>query len=74
MRNCVITFPSYTYAIKAFKLLRARNIECRIVRSGHSSEEGCGYSLEAYGNCGEIRKILDDYAVPYNSLRNEVFL
>ena len=72
MKKCVITFPSYTYAVKAFKLLRSRGFESKIVRNGHSSDTGCGYSLEARDDCTEIREILDDYTIPYKDLGNEV--
>ena len=72
MKKCVITFPSYTYAVKAFKLLRSRGFECKIVRNGHSSDTGCGYSLEARGESEKIRGILEDYTIPYKDLGNEV--
>ena len=72
MRNCIISMPSYAYAIKAQRLLASRGIECMLRRNEHSSVEGCGYSLDVNGNCSEIKEILADYSIPFKSLRNEV--
>lgn len=44
MIEYIAEMPSYTYAVKAEKLLKARGIRCEIKRR----EEGCGYNLHVY--------------------------
>ncbi len=72
MKNCNAAMPSYTYAVKAQKLLKTRGYNCTIKRTEPLSDEGCGYSLVIEGNCDEIQSILDSYSIPFNNLRNEV--
>ncbi len=56
--------PSYTYVMKAEKLLRSRNIKCRIVRNENTSTQGCGFSLEIEGGCSEAVGILKSNSIP----------
>ena len=66
MDNCVMQMPSYTYAVKAAKLLNSRNINCKIIRS----EKKCGYSLAIYGRCSDAADILNKYSVPFTMQEN----
>lgn len=61
--------PSYTYAVKAQRLLHTRGYPCRIVRREKTPERSCGYSLIVQKNCLSAAEMLDKYAVPY-SLRD----
>lgn len=65
--NCIIDMPSYTYAIKGQRLLRARGYPCSVKRHGKNS--GCGFSVVMYGGCDNAAKVLDMYDIPY-SIRN----
>ncbi len=67
MTACIIGMPSYTYAVKAEKLLRARGYPCRVQRSDGSSE-GCGYELHVR-DCEKARSLLDSYRIPYRKIR-----
>ncbi|MBR6386387.1 MAG: DUF3343 domain-containing protein [Ruminococcus sp.] len=69
MNNCLAEMPSYTYAVKAAKLLQSRGINCKIVRS----EKKCGYSIEIHGRCRDSADILNKYSVPFN-MPNEPLL
>ena len=63
LKICSIDMPSYTYAVKAKKLLASRGIKCDIKRR----ENTCGYALGIYGDCRSATEILDKYAVPYKN-------
>ena len=58
--------PSYTYAVKAQRLLHTRGYPCRIKRREKSPERSCGYSVIVLKNCREAAATLDKYAVPYS--------
>lgn len=63
---CILDMPSYTYAVKAQRLLNSRGYRCRVGRREKSSEQGCGYSLNiTSGDCGRASEILDKYSVPH---------
>lgn len=53
--------PSFTYAQKAGKLLRARGYPCETKRK----EKGCGYVIEIGGSCRAALEILDRYGIPF---------
>ncbi len=59
MIEYIAEMPSYTYAMKAEKLLKARGIRCEIKRR----DEGCGYNLHTYNKTSLA--ILDKNGVPY---------
>lgn len=61
MIKFIAEMPSYTYGLKADKLLKSRGHHCELVRR----EGECGYDLHIYGNDTAALKILDKYAVPY---------
>lgn len=61
--------PSYTYALKAQRLLRTRGYQCRMIRREKSAERSCGYSLVIDMNCRSAAELLEKYSVPY-SLRD----
>lgn len=67
MKGCAAEMPSYTYAVKGEKLLKARGYQCEVQREEAPSENGCGYSLKIYGDCSRAKNILDSYAIPYTS-------
>ncbi len=68
MAVCTAAMPSYTYAMKAQKLLTARGFYCEVRRNEKNSRAGCGYSLFINGGCSAAAEILDKYSVPYTSL------
>ena len=70
MTECSAAMPSYTYAMKAEKLLKSRGFSCEVRRSEKNSPAGCGYSLFISRNCSEAVKILDSYSVPYTAIEN----
>lgn len=59
MIEYIAEMPSYTYAVKAERLLKSRKIRCEIKRR----EEGCGYDLHIYNKTALA--ILDKNAIPY---------
>ncbi len=66
MKVCSVAMPSYTYAMKAEKLLSARGFICSVKRrTGNESLSGCGYSLIISGSCSDALYILDRYSIPY---------
>lgn len=67
LKGCIAEMPSYTYAVKSEKLLKARGYQCEIHREEANFEKGCGYSLKIYGNCDQAVKLLDNYSIPYTS-------
>jgi hypothetical protein len=67
--NCTIDMPSYTYAIKGQRLLRARGYPCSVKRRGKDSSIGCGFSIVIRGDCESAAKVLNRYDIPY-SIRN----
>ncbi|MCR5599751.1 MAG: hypothetical protein K6G33_03275 [Ruminococcus sp.] len=58
--------PSYTYAVKAQRLLRTRGYPCSIERRVRSSERSCGYSLIPETNCRAAAELLKSYNVPFS--------
>ena len=69
LTKCILDMPSYTYAVKAQRLLRARGCPCTIKRREKSSGYGCGFSVIADESCQSAADVLDMYDIPY-SLRN----
>lgn len=66
MKVCSVTMPSYTYAMKAEKLLSSRGFICSVRRrTGRQASTGCGYSLVISGSCSDALNILDRYSIPY---------
>lgn len=65
MAQCIAGMHSYTYAMKAEKLLRSRNIPCRVVRTERTDMNECGYSLEITGSCESAAEIMKKYSIPY---------
>ncbi len=72
MMLCNADMPSYTFAIKAQKLLKARGYVCEIKRLPSSYDTGCGYYISTSGNCSEIKEILQNYSVPFENFRKEL--
>ncbi len=61
MKICIVDMPSYTYAKKSCKLLKARGFPCEIKRS----DKGCGYSVAVKTSCREAAAVLNSFSVPY---------
>ncbi|MBR4510400.1 MAG: DUF3343 domain-containing protein [Ruminococcus sp.] len=61
MNKCILEMPSYTYAQKAAKLLRSRDISAEVRRRS----TGCGYTLHIRADCRKAAGILDKYGIPY---------
>lgn len=70
MAVCRAAMPSYTYAMKGEKLLKARGIPCEIKRNENTSPDGCGYSLLIRGDCRSAAAILRSYSIPYTGMQN----
>ena len=68
MDVCIAEMPSYTYAVKGERLLRARGFPCKVKRKERTSSGGCGFILKVYGQCSEAAGILDMNAVPYRTI------
>ena len=68
MKECIAAMPTYTFALKAQKLLHARGFPCEIKRSDTSVREGCGYSLHINGNCAAAAEVLRRYSVPFTGM------
>ncbi|MBR4626255.1 MAG: DUF3343 domain-containing protein [Ruminococcus sp.] len=64
MKKCTVDMPSYTYAVKAERLLKARGYPCDIKRNS-GTEKGCGFSLVIRSGCREALMTLDRYSIPY---------
>ena len=56
--------PSYTYAVKGAKLLKARGYPCEIKRN-EKNAGGCGYSIHIGSNCTDALSVLEKYNIPY---------
>lgn len=70
MTECSVVMPSYTYAIKGEKLLKARGYSCEVKRNEEISSTGCGFSLLIKEKCDNAVKILDSYSIPYTDIMN----
>lgn len=68
MAVCSAAMPSYTYAMKGEKLLKARGFSCEVKRNEKISSDGCGFSLYIYANCKEAVELLDKYSIPYTGI------
>ena len=64
MKKYLAEMPSYTYAVKAQRLLGSSGIASEIVRR----ESGCGFDLLFYSSA--VLAILDKNAVPYRLTDN----
>lgn len=71
MTLCDADMPSYTFAIKAQKLLKARGYVCEIKRSQSNPDSGCGYYISFSGDCSKAEEILRNYSVPFENMRKE---
>ena len=71
MTVCTVAMPSYTFAVKAERLLRSRGYNCKVVRKERSANGSCGYMLHIYGHCREAAEILDKNAVPYKKFYDD---
>ncbi|WP_081373547.1 DUF3343 domain-containing protein [Ruminococcus flavefaciens] len=65
MTNSILDMPSYTYAVKAQRLLRSRGYPCRIKRREKSAERGCGYSVHLTGGSEIAVRLLESHGIPY---------
>ncbi|WP_162148456.1 putative Se/S carrier-like protein [Ruminococcus flavefaciens] len=66
MTISILDMPSYTYAVKAQRLLRSRGYPCRIRRREKSSDRGCGYSVHITGSSESPARLLESYNIPYS--------
>lgn len=57
--------PSYTFAVKGEKLLKARGISCELKRNVNASPSSCGYSLYIRSDSKRAAEILKKNAVPF---------
>lgn len=68
MAACSAAMPSYTYAVKAERLLRSKGFSCSIARNENISENGCGYLLYISGSCPKALELLSTFSIPYTSV------
>ena len=68
MTECSVAMPSYTYAMKAEKLLKAAGISCSVRRRDNASAAGCGYSLIISGECSQAVAVLRKYSIPFTGV------
>lgn len=68
MAECSAAMPSYTYAMKAEKLLKSSGISCSVRRRDSASAAGCGYSLMISGDCSKAAAVLRKYSIPFTSV------
>lgn len=73
MTVCNVEMPSYTYAVKAEKLLLARGYPCEIKRIDRPGSSTCGFMLSIRGHCREAIGILKNYSVPFTQIIGEEF-
>ena len=57
--------PSYTYALKARRLLSARGYPCEIKRNEKPGSEGCSWLIAASGECRAVLELLRSAGIPY---------
>ncbi|MBP3250380.1 MAG: DUF3343 domain-containing protein [Ruminococcus sp.] len=65
MTYVIAAMPSYTYAVKAKRLLTAGGYPCEIQRSG-SSSEGCGWELRIGGDSRRALDLLKSRRIPFS--------
>jgi hypothetical protein len=71
MTVCIADMPSYTYAVKGEKLLKARGYPCEIKRNERSAGKGCTFSLVIHGRCTEALELLSRYSIPFSDIRRK---
>ena len=71
VKICIADMPSYTYAVKAERLLRSHGCHCSIIRKDKALSSGCGFMLKIYGTCNKAADILDTNAIPYTMLYDD---
>lgn len=69
--KCSLEMPSYTYAVKAEKLLKARGYPCEIKRTEQPEGRSCGFSLIIRSHCREAAAVLRRYSVPFSAVSGE---
>lgn len=61
----IMEMPSYTFALKGEKLLKARGISCELKRNINASPGGCSYALHIRSDGKKAAEILKNNAVPF---------
>jgi len=65
MNDCTLASPSYTYAVKAARLLRSHGIACEMRRSEDVSR-GCGWELLIRADCRRAAGLLRHSGIPFS--------
>ncbi len=65
MTVIIMEMPSYTFAVKGEKLLKAKGISCELKRNINASPGSCGYSLHVRSDSVRAAEILKKNAVPF---------
>ncbi|MBQ8961687.1 MAG: DUF3343 domain-containing protein [Ruminococcus sp.] len=65
MTYTIAAMPSYTYAVKAKRLLAAGGYPCEIKRSESSSSEGCGWEIRIGGDPRKALGLLKSRRIPF---------
>ena len=63
-----LLMSSYTYAVKAEKLLKTKGIACDIERNEDTAHEGCGYSVRFDAKTVSAEEILKSGGIPFRRL------
>lgn len=67
MAECFAAMPSYTYAVKAEKILKSHGYYAEVRRKSKPTS-GCGYSLYIKQNCSQAINILKQNAIPFTGI------
>lgn len=65
MTVIIMEMPSYTFAVKGEKLLKARGISCELKRNINAAPGSCGYSLHLRGDLNRAAGILKSNGIPF---------
>lgn len=61
----ILEMPSYTFAVKSEKLLKARGISCELKRNINAAPGSCGYSLHVKRDFNRASEILKKNGIPF---------
>lgn len=66
MNDRTLAFPSYTYAVKAARLLRSHGIACEMRRTEDVSRSGCGWELLLRTDLSRATALLRHSRIPFS--------
>lgn len=71
MANCLITLRSYTYSMKAKRLLDEKGIAAQTVKlDGDYVGRGCTHGIRIdCRHAGSAGRLLSEYGIPYSDIK-----